>query len=248
MIARAVRLLLRRIGIRLPFGGVICAETSKRIAIEGDWRARVTTRQTLVFTEQPCPGDLRDSFAFDPGTPPETLFYDSPDAVEVGRRRRSRNSLQIAWLPKAPVTLYALYAHEDTWLRYDSHRQSAIAAHYRCDMKTGAFGIEFTTPGLFEAGVMFRSPRWRPLRSERALVKHALAMLNAPGAVVSRFDGPAGARLASWQITGPRRGERFYFVVFHEHGVADWEQRLRKTSIAGRIQKRVAEVAHAFRA
>ncbi len=245
MVARAMRRVLRRIGIRLPFGGVICPEWNKTIYIEGDWRARVVTTRTLVFTELPEAGDLRDSFPIEPGSPLEILFYESPDATEVGRRRRGAHTLVISWLPHVPMTRYALYRHEDTWIHPSSHKRSAIAAHYRCDMKTGRFGIDFITPGLFEAGVAFRPPRWKRLRSERSLMKHALAQLQDPGAARPRID--EGGKRAAWRVDGPRLGDGFVFVLFHEHGVVEWERRVRETSLAGRARRLVGHIAHPAR-
>jgi hypothetical protein len=245
MMPRAIRSALRRIGIRLPFTAVICPEWNKSIRIESDWRARVTTSRTLVFTEMPRPGDLHDGFPIEPGSPLEILFYDSPDAVEVGRTKRDAHTLTIDWLPKDPVTRYALYHHEDSWIHPVSHKHSAVAAHYRCDMKTGVFGIDFLTPGSFEAGVGFRRPRWRYFRTERSLMKYALTEMRTEQAAHPRLDD--GGKRASWRIDGPKRGDGFVFVLFHEHGVLEWERRLRETSLAGRARRFFSQLAHPAR-
>lgn len=237
MSARAFRTALRRTGIRVPFGGVICPEIHKTIVIEGDWRARVNTERTLVFTAEPCPGDLHDRFPIQPGASTEAMFYDSSDATEVARRVVNAHTLDIAWMPKQPITRYALYHHQDTWTHPESHERSAIAAHFDCTEKVGAFTIEFITPGTFEAGVMFRRPRWRPLGTERALIKYALAQMRAADAVKPRLDEAAGGRRATFDIAGPRTGDRFMFVLFHAHGMIDWERRLHESSIRGRLQK-----------
>ena len=239
MVARALRNALQRIGVRLPFHGVICPEIHKTICIEGDWRARVNTQRTLVFTEEPRPGDLRDTFPIQPGAPVEVMFYDSPDAVEVSREVPNAHALVVSWMPKQPIIRYALYHHEDTWTHPESHKRSAIAAHFDCRMKTGAFTIEFITPGTFEAGVMFRRPRWRRLRTERTLMKYALAQMRAAGAVKPRLDEAAGGRRAMFELSGPRMGDRFMFVLFHAHGIVDWERRLHESSFRGRLQKLV---------
>jgi hypothetical protein len=243
MFARAFRTALRRIGIRVPFHGVICPEIRKTIIIEGDWRARVNTQHTLVFTHEPCAGDLRDNFPIQPGAPTEVMFYDSPDAYEVSREVANAHTLAINWMPKQPITRYALYRHDDTWTHPESHKRSAIAAHFDCRMKVGAFSIEFITPGTFEAGVMFRRPRWRRLRTERALMKYALARMRAEGAATPRLDEAAGGRRAVFEIPGPRIGERFMFVLFHAQGVVDWDRRLHESSIRGRLQKLVPRIA-----
>lgn len=244
MIPAWMRTALRRIGIRAPFTNVICAELSRTVYIESDWRARVITRRALVFSSPPVAGDLRDQFPVEPGSPLEILFYDSPDAAEVGRKRRDARTLQIEWLPKQPVTRYALYRHEDTWVAPESQKKSAVWAQYCCDMKTGAFSIEFITPGQFEAGVLFRRSRWRNFRTERGFMKHALACLKQNPAAQPRID--EGGRRATWQIDGPRTGQRFVFVLFHEHGVADWERRIEESSLSGRARRFVGQFAHGF--
>ena len=244
MIPAWMRTSLRRIGIRAPFSNVICPELSRTVYIESDWRARVITRRALVFSSTPRPGDLRDQFPIEPGSPLEILFYDSPDAREVGRKRRDPHTLEIDWLPKQAVTRYALYRHEDTWIAPESQKKSAVWAQYCCDMKTGVFSIEFITPGQFEAGVLFLRSRWRNFRTERGFMKHALACLRQNRMAQPRIDD--GGRRAAWQIEGPRIGQRFVFVLFHEHGVADWERRIAESSLAGRARRLVGGLAHGF--
>jgi hypothetical protein len=239
MSARVLRTALRKVGLRVPFGGVICPEIRKTIFIEGDWRARVNTQRTLVFTDEPCPGDLRDRFPIEAGTAVEALFYDSPDAQEVARHLANPQTLVIAWMPKQPITRYALYQHVDTWNHPESHERAAIAAHFDCREKVGTFTIEFITPGTFEAGVMFRRPRWRRLRTERALIKYALAQMRVDGAIKPRLDETASGRRAIFEISGPRIGECFLFVLFHAHGVVEWERRLYESSLRGRLEKLV---------
>ena len=243
--ARAIRNALRRIGIRVPFGAVICPEWQKTVCIESDWRARVITKRTLVFTGLPNPGDLRDNFPIDRDSALEVLFYDSPDAVEVARKKRGSHALQISWMPKGPVVPYALYHHEDSWIHPASHKCAAVAAHYHCDMKTGMFDIEFVTPGLFENGVAFRLPRWRRLRKERSLIKYALAQMQGANPAHPRLEG--GGKRAAWRIDGPRRGDGFVFVLFHEHGVVEWERRLRESSLSGRMRRVFGQIAHPAR-
>jgi hypothetical protein len=244
MVRSWINAALRPIGLHLPYGGVICAEMTKRIVVEDDWRARILTQRTLVFTSAPAAGDLRDTYAIVPGAPEEVLLYDSPDGQEVGRRRVNAQTLVVDWLPRRPVTRYALYRHEDAWTAPESYRKAALSAQYTCDMKTGAFSIEFLSPSSFEAGVLFRAPRMRRFRSERGLVKYALAQLNAPDAQKPHLHDQ-GHR-AMWHIEGPRIGDRFLFVLFHEHGIADWEERINATSLAGRARKLFQGVAHSL--
>jgi hypothetical protein len=239
-----MRTAFRRLGLPVPFGGVICTELTRTIYVESDWRARVVTRRALVFSASPVPGDLRDQFPIEPGSPLEILFYDSPDAMEVGRRRRGPRTLDIQWLPKQPVTRYTLYRHEDTWVAPESQKKSAIWAQFRCDMKMGVFSIEFVTPGLFEAGIVFRKKRWRNFRTERGFMKYALAQLKRDQAAQAHID--EGGKRATWQIEGPLVGDRFVFVLFHEHGMADWDRRITEHSLAGRARRLFGQFAHAL--
>jgi hypothetical protein len=177
-----------------------------------------------------------------PGAPTEAMLYDSADAMEVGRRRPNPQTLEIEWLPRNPITRYALYRHDDSWTAQDSYHKGALSAQYTCDMRTGVFTMEVTTPGCFESGVLFRAPKWRRFRSERALMKYALAQLQTPGAHKPQLEDYG--RRAVWHIEGPQRGERFLFVLFHEHGAADWESRIAATSLAGRARKLFGDLAH----
>ena len=60
MLKRLVTRSLRRLGIKLPFTDVICAEHIKSIVIGADGRAKVTVQEKLVFLDVPEPGDLQE--------------------------------------------------------------------------------------------------------------------------------------------------------------------------------------------
>ena len=244
MLKPLFRKTVRRIGIPMPFAGVICPELTQTFYIESDWRARIHTRRSLVFTESPQPGDLSERYPIEPGSPLEVLFYDSPDAVEVGRQRRDARTLMVDWQPRTPVLRYALYHHDDTWIAPPVQKKSAISAEWRCDMKTGTASLEFITPGQFEAGIVFRRPRWRHFRTERGLIKYALSSMKREHAHHARLD--EGGKRAAFQNDGPKVGERFVFVLFHEHGMADWERRIEESSLRGRARRLVGGLTHAF--
>ena len=90
-VMRLIRRALKRCGIDLPFSGVICPEQIKTIAIDAEWRAQISVRQTLVFLNPPGVDDLHDACAIAPGTPLEDFRLSSPDSAETGRRKRGRD-------------------------------------------------------------------------------------------------------------------------------------------------------------
>jgi hypothetical protein len=232
MVARVVRDLARRCGIRLPFRGVVCAEQVRTIYIETDWRARITNKKTLVFLDAPGERDLWDTYSVGSGERLEHLAYDSPDGMQIAREDSKDGSVVIFWQPRSDIIPYALYTHQDTWVPPTLYKQAAIFAEYKSEGRTGVAVTEIVTPMTFEAAVVFQRPRWPRLTSERALVKYALDQIkeNAERPSIT----PDGKRL-EWRIEGPRSGVSYLCVAFHEQGVAEWEDRLKMATLAGRI-------------
>ena len=220
------------VGVNLPFGGVVCAEQVRTIWIETDWRARVRSTRTLVFLEHPGERDLRDIYTAGPGLRFESLAYDSPDAIQVTREKRRDGSVLIYWQPRVHIMPFALYKHQDTWVPPTSHQQAAIFSEYRGEGKTGVVTTEIVTPLTFETAMVFERPRWPMLTSELALVKYAFKHLEEtrdPPPIA-----PDGKRL-EWKINGPRRGARYVCVAFHEHGVSEWQEKLKSATLSGRL-------------
>lgn len=233
MIQRWFRRALRRCGFDLPFHQVICPEHVKTISVDPDLRAKVTVRRMLVFLDVPESGDLRDTIAVEPGAEPESVFYESPDAMQIYQERRGRDTL-VSWKPREGIIPYALYMHEYSWHPSGSHGQLAMCADIRCDIRTGMFVLEMLTPATFETAVVFRRPRWRRLSTERRVIKYALRQMDGKG------ERPAissdGKRL-EWKAVGPKVGDRYICVVFHRYGMAQWEERLKSTSFVGRLRQ-----------
>jgi hypothetical protein len=232
MVAGVLRNLARRVGVNLPFAGVVCAEQVRTIYIETDWRARITVKKTLVFLESPGERDLWDTYSAGPGERLETLAYDSPDGMQVAREDRKDGSVRIYWQPRMDIIPYALYTHQDTWVPPTMYKQAAIFSEYRGEARTGVVVTEIVTPMTFEAAVVFERPRWPRLTSVRALVQYALERLKEtmdPPPI-----SPDGKRL-EWRIDGPRAGTSYLCVAFHQHGVSEWEERLKSATLAGRL-------------
>jgi hypothetical protein len=233
MITRWLRRSLRRVGFDLPFTGVVCPEHVKSICVEPGAGAMVTVRRTLVFLETPEPGDLMDTIP-ESGLDPRNALYESPDALEIARISRG-GSMFVAWRPRQAVTPYALYEHEYSWRPTGSYAQPAQYTEVGCDMRTGALVLEMITPAALEAAVVFKRPRWRRLTSERSVVQHALRLLDSNEGE-RPVIGDRGRRL-EWRLTGPNAGDRYVCVAFHEHGVAQWQDRLKAMSLAGRLRQ-----------
>jgi hypothetical protein len=232
MVEQWLRRALRRCGVYVPFRQVICPEDVKTICVEPGVGALVTVRRTLVFLDLPDPGDLVDIVP-EAGADPANAVYESPDALEIARAQRGRAML-VCWRPRNVVTPYALYTHEYSWRPQGTYGQPAQYTEIGCDMRTGAVVLEMLTPATFEAAVVFKRPRWPRLRTERSLMQHALRALDSGGE--RPLITERGKRL-EWRLIGPKIGDRYICVVFHAHGVAQWEDRLKAMSLAGRIRQ-----------
>ena len=244
MLRRWLRTSLERIGIDLPFPGVICVEGTRTISIDEEWRLSITTRRKLVFTEPPEAGDLRDTHELGLGRPVSSVVYSSPDAVELGREERDAGKLTLYWWPRDPIPLYTLYEHESGWSPSPTFDAPALCLEYACDMRTGVFNFECLAPVSFEAAVVFTRPRWLRRLTERAAIERALKRLSAVDNTMRILED--GRRVAC-EIRAPRVGERYVFVAFRKCGVADCERWLRETSMFGRAQRVIDGWAHALR-
>jgi hypothetical protein len=101
-------------------------------------------------------------------------------------------------------------------------------------MRTGSLVLEMITPAAFETAVVFRRPRWPRLNTEHRVIQYALRALERQAGeqpVITEH----GRRL-EWRMAGPRRGDRYICVVFHAHGVAQWQDRLKSMSLVGRLR------------
>ena len=233
---------MERVGIRLPFAGVICVNGTQTISIDDEWRPSISTKRTLVFLEMPDAGDLRDTYGLGSGEVVSSVIYSSPDAVELAREQSSSGSVTLYWWPRDPVALYTLYEHENGWAPTATFDRAALCHEFLCDMRTGAFTIECLGPMPFETAVVFRQPRWLRPPTERAVVSHALKLLKTAPEAPRILD--EGRRIAC-DIRAPKVGERYLFVAFLKCGIADCERWLDETSILNRARRIVDTWAHA---
>jgi hypothetical protein len=240
MLKRLVRRSLQRCGIRPPFSAFICAEYMKSICIGPEGRAKVTVREKLVFLDIPEAGDLHDTCTVDRDTTFENFIRHSPDSAEGGRKRIGSAAFVIDWIPKSPITRYALYEHEYSWFPAASQLQPALYTEYMCDAKTGHFLCELITPQAFEAAVIFERPRWPLLNTERRVMRYALKQIEAGGGRPSICDN--GQRI-EWRIAEPKIGKRYMCVAFHQNGLLLWNDNLQKSSLGGRVRRLVGRLA-----
>ena len=236
MVWRWLRAAMERVGIYLPFAGVICVDGKQTISIDEEWRASITTKRRLVFIEPPSAGDLRDTYGLGFGRPTSSVIYSSPDAVELGREERTPGSVTLYWWPRDPVDLYTLYEHENGWRPTTTFNGSALCVEYRCDMRTGAFTIECVAPTPFETAVVFKRPRWPRQLTARSVIDCALKRLQTTVDAPRILDD--GKRIEC-DIRGSSVGQRYIFVAFRKYGVADCEQWLQDTSMLGRARRTV---------
>ncbi len=236
---RLFRRVLRRCGIALPYSNVICAEYAKLVCIEPKGQARITIQQKLVFLDVPDDGDLRDTCPIEPGVTIENFRMQSPDAVEIGRRRLGRKAVAVEWKPRSAITPYAIYEHEHSWMPQGLFDQLAVWTEFQCAPRTGKFLLEMITPQEFSEAVVFERPRWTPLNTERRLVKYAIKQLEAATHRPTILDN--GQRL-EWRVLGPRKNVRYLCVGFHQNGVLLWKDRLKKASVFGGMRQLAARL------
>ena len=80
MLRRWIRAASARVGIHLPFTGVICVHGTQSVSLDGEGRADIKFRKLLVFLEEPAAGDLRDVYALSASKAAIAVIYASPDA------------------------------------------------------------------------------------------------------------------------------------------------------------------------
>lgn len=237
---RLIRPLLRGCGFVVPPASVICPEHVKTVSIDHEGRARVDVRETLVFLHPPHAGDLSDTCSMNAETTLATFIRQSPDAIDTAQRLRGKDTVVIDWKPKNDVVKYALYDHQYSWFPHGSHSQPALFAEYYCEKKTGTFLLEMITPQSFETAVSFPRPGWMHMRSVHALVKYALKQLETAS---DRPTIAESGQRVEWRIVGPKVGSRYVCVVFHRHGVALWQDELKKATLLGKINEWIGRLA-----
>ena len=229
----ALRRVLQRCGIHLPFTDVICPQHVKTIWLRPDEYVETTIDCSLVFLSVPGPGSLRDVVPVRPHD--ERVIYKSEDGRDLARKT-SGGTAFVYWTPRKTVTRYALYAHQLNWRVPGPTRDAAVYTDLSCELRTGILGVQMITPSTFESGVVFKRPRWRGLATEGSLMKYALKQLERGGEKPTILEN--GNRL-EWSVPNPRRGERYVCVAFHPGGVALWQKRLAEKSLSARLRRLV---------
>jgi hypothetical protein len=231
--ARWLRRTLRRYGIGLPFRHVVCPDQSKVIRVDADWRATVTVQSTLVFLDLPGEGDLVDFYPIDPDDL-DSVIHESPDARELGRRRHGEGTL-VYWEPRENPVRYAAYFHKRSWSSPGWEGKASLYTEIRCEMRTGVQTLEVVAPVRFDTALAFKRPRWRVLKTERSLVKYALTQHDSvrERRPVIRDNG----QRVEWKVIGPGVGDRYICIAFTAEALEEWRQRLKNTSLMGRLRR-----------
>ena len=230
---RWLRRSLRRFGFEIPFRGFVCPEELKRISIDLQWRATVTTRRQMVFLEQPGEGDLFDIVPVDSQAGGNSHLLESPDAVDIGHQR-SGGHVRLYWAPRDPIVQYAVYTHERSWNTPADDVRDVMCTELTCESRVAVMNIEVVAPVAYETAVAFKRPRWHRLATERRLMKHALTQLEVSR---SRPIIDETRTRVTWTVTRPRIGERFVCIAFTARGLKAWQQELEDHSIGGRVRR-----------
>jgi len=224
--------MLRGVGFELPFRHMVCPAQLKTIRVDAEWRAAVSVQSTYVFLDLPEDGDLKDIYPLQPGDA-EGSIHHSPDSREIGRRRYGAGTL-VYWRPRNGLVRYAAYDHQCGWSSPGWDSQASLYTEMVCEMRTGIQTLEIMAPVRFETAVAFKQPRWRSFKTERSLVKYALAHLesNSERRPVIRDNG----QRVELRIIGPKVGDRIVCMAFTAEGIEEWKRRLKETSVTGRLR------------
>jgi len=230
---RWFRRTLRPFGFEVPFHQMVCPAQLKTIRVDAQWRATVSVQSTYVFLDLPGDGDLRDIYPIAPGDA-ESAIHHSPDSREIGRRRYGTGTL-VYWRPRDGLVRYGAYDHQCGWSSPGWDSQASLYTEMYCEMRTGIQTLEIMAPVRFEIAVAFKLPRWRSFKTERSLVKYALAHLdsNSERRPVIRDNG----QRVELRIIGPKVGDRIICIAFTAEGIEEWKQRLKDTSVIGRLRR-----------
>ena len=230
---RWFRRSLRRIGFDLPFTRLVCPEEVKTITVDAQWHAKVTVRRMLVFMDLPEDGDLRDIVPVDPYRDADSSIIESPDASDIGRRQVSSGTC-VYWRPHEPIVRYALYTHQRSWSSPAWDAKDVLWTELRCTDRTGIMAVEMIAPTAFQAAVAFKVPGWRQLGTERRLMKYALQQIDTSR---SRPIIRDARQRVEWKVTAPQIGDRYICIAFTAEGLAEWQQKLKETSVKGRLRR-----------
>lgn len=231
-VTRLFRRMLRGVGIEMPFRQMVCPAQLKTIRVDAEWRATVLVQSTYVFLDLPDDGDLKDVYPVPHGDA-EGAIHHSPDSREVGRRRHGAGTL-VYWRPRNGLVRYAAYDHQCGWSSPGWDSRASLYTEMVCEMRTGIQTLEIMAPVRFETAVAFKLPRGRSFKTERSLVKYALSHLdnNSEQRPVIRDNG----QRIELRIIGPRVGDRVVCMAFTAEGIEEWKQRLKETSLMGRLR------------
>lgn len=216
----------------------MCPAQLKTIRVDATWRALVTVQSTLVFLDVPEDGDLCDLYPFNPSNT-QNVIHQSPDSREIGRRPCSAGTLSY-WRPRDGIVRFGAYDHQYTWSAPGWDSQASLYTEIACDVRTGVQTLQIMAPLRFETAVAFKRPRWRRIASERSLIKYALARLDD-----NRERRPVicdNGQRVELKVIGPRVGDRYVCVAFTADGLAEWRERLEKTSLLGRLSEAIGSL------
>lgn len=226
---------LRAFGLGKLRGQRVCIATKKRVEIAEDYQATVSVTRRWVFLGEPHDEDLFDSYSIDPnldiGDPP----YDSPDAIEVGRKRVPPNRLTIFWRSKTPILPFVEHTHQDSWrppVRYD---QPASFSEFACIEETGYFETVISAPFEIERAVLLQQPSFRRLDSDSQFIQFVLRSRGFRG---GRCEIAPDGKTLTWTLLNPLVGRRYLCVFFRKGGLSYWKSRL-ETEREGRRENRL---------
>ncbi len=146
---------------------VVVVESQHAVSVCEDGTGSAEVRRNMLFLENPRHGDLRDIFELSEQLDLNDLVYESPDALEVSRRRISGQRVAIYWIPRALPGLTRLYQHS---FRFTARTNFLDPGNYwelLVDMPIGAWRLDLRSRKPIVSALAFRGPRGFHFRERR---------------------------------------------------------------------------------
>ena len=217
-------LLTRLFGILITKNSVTIQKDYKiKVNVEGT--PSITSTRGLVFIENPKigkHGELFDLFGLDKHIQINHIDWKSPDAIEIGRRRKGRNKVVIHWEPKEKINILSSpYNHTFHWTPLISYNDSGNYFEIYRDNPAGHINVSIETQKEIEYSVAFKNPK--NFKNDIERYKHALNLKNP------ECPQPlTGGKKIEWAMDNPEIGAIYTICFFYKDGVAYWKQILNK--------------------
>jgi len=217
-------LLARLFGILIT-ENIVTIQKDYRIKINVKGAPSITSTRGLVFIKKPKIGkygELFDLFALDKHLQINRIDWKSPDAIEIGRRKKGRNKVVIHWEPKEKIKILGSpYNHTFHWTPLVSYNDSGNYFEIYRTNPAGHVKVSIETQKEVEYSVAFKNPK--NFKNDIERYKYALNLKN-PKCPQPLAEG----KKIEWEMDNPKIGAIYTVCFFYKDGVLYWKQILKK--------------------